>query len=43
MVALTIRVTAAECDKVPLVPVMVSVYVPMAIVLAVATVSFEVL
>ena len=41
--ALTTRVTVVEWLKVPLVPVMVSVYVPPAVEASVATVMLEVL
>lgn len=37
--ALTTRVTRVECEKVPLVPLMVSVYVPCGVVVAVVTAS----
>ena len=37
----TTRVTVAECDKVPLAPVIVSVYVLAGVVVAVETVSVE--
>ena len=36
-------VTVVECDRVPLVPVIVSVYVPAAVVVAVETISAQVL
>jgi len=39
--ALTTRVTAAECDRLPLVPVIVRGYVPTAVVAVVEIVSVE--
>src|SRR5579859_755985 len=39
---LTTSVTEAECDKLPLVPLMVSVYVPAAVELLVETLSVDV-
>ena len=42
VVAETTRVVVVECVRLPLVPVMVSVDVPAAVVLAVVTVSVEV-
>jgi hypothetical protein len=40
-VALTVRTTLAECDKLPLMPVTLSVLLPLGVELAVATVSVE--
>jgi hypothetical protein len=37
----TTRVTVAECDRLPSVPVIVSVYVPVGVVVAVEIVSVE--
>jgi hypothetical protein len=39
--ALTTKATVIECDRLPLIPEMVSVYVPVGVVAAVETVSVE--
>ena len=41
LTGLTVKVTVAECDKLPLVPVIVKVYVPVGVVLAVEMLSVE--
>jgi hypothetical protein len=41
VLGLTTRVTDVECERLPLAPVMVSVYVPAGVVLTVATLNAE--